>query len=706
MKPTSYLIIVSMLLTASQPAVSESQNAVQLNAAKPQTHVVTAVAETTPTKMDGANDPAIWVNANDLTKSLILGSASANGIEIYSLDGQRVGEMTDRAISLVDVIYDFPVADNHTDLVVAYDTGKAELVVYTLDAATSSLVAAMPTPVELKTEIEGLCTYRSPLTGKFYAFAAGGGQIQQWELYGNNGQIAARHTRTMPVGLGAAHCVVDSASSTLFYTQETIGVWALSAEPETDAEATPIELAQPFGRIAGDVKGIALVRFADGGYLIISDADESLVHAYDLNNMSFAATMAIAGNDNIDGVDEAEGMTAVGLSLSDSFPGGLLVVNDDDNDGEHTNYKLVSWGDIAASAGLSTGIAHDPTIALPPTAVVVMPSLETDPVSSFGDAADDPAIWIHPTTPELSLVLGTQKQQGMNVYDMNGKTLQSLPDGRLNNVDIRYGFPLGGKFVDIAAASNRTHDSISIYGIDPVSRKVSNLADGTIDTGMIDPYGFCMYHNPKTGNFYVFVNDTDGVVKQWLLKDAGNGRVAADLVRRFKIETQTEGCVADDYTAALYIGEEDVGIWKYSANPESGDHRVMVDSTTDGNLTDDVEGLALYLGPDGKGYLVASNQGADNYAIYDRDGDNVFRGIFHVVADDETGIDGSSETDGLEVTSANLGPAFPNGMLVVQDGRNIMPAERQNFKYIPWERIAEALDLEVYSGYDPRANTQ
>jgi 3-phytase len=121
----------------------------------------------------------------------------------------------------------------------------------------------------------------------------------------------------------------------------------------------------------------------------------------------------------------------------------------------------------------------------------------------------------------------------------------------------------------------------------------------------------------------------------------------------------------------------------------------LVDGTGDnGHLTDDVEGLAIYYGENGAGYLVASNQGADNYALYERSGDNRFIGLFHVVADDATGIDGASETDGLDVTSASLGPDFPQGVLVVQDGRNIAPAERQNFKLVPWQRVSAALGLD------------
>ena len=72
-------------------------------------------------------------------------------------------------------------------------------------------------------------------------------------------------------------------------------------------------------------------------------------------------------------------------------------------------------------------------------------------------------------------------------------------------------------------------------------------------------------------------------------------------------------------------------------------------------------------------------------------GSNEFVGYFWIVANDELGIDGVSETDGLEVTSAALGTRFPDGLLVAQDGRNITPSERQNFKYVSWKDVMEAL---------------
>jgi 3-phytase len=527
--------------------------------------------------------------------------------------------------------------------------------------------------------------------------------MQQWELFDRGGRVEGRLTRTVPVGMGAAHCAVSDRGSAIYYSQETVGVAKLNAEPESEAEVEYIDFSSPHGRFTGDVKGVALYEYDDGDYLIVSDADVSRLQVYDVASHEYIGALSIASTDEIDGVQETEGLAATSVTLTDGLPGGMVVVADDDNESDNTNFKIVAWRDIADSLELAPVNSYDPTRVVVAEVAIVSPSAQTQPVDSFGDAADDPAIWIHPDDPAMSVFIGTQKQRGINVYDMSGALLQSREDGRINNVDIRYGFMLDGEVVDVVTASNRTHQSISIWKVDPATRTLVDIADGLIPTNMGDPYGQCMYKSAKTGKYFVYINDTDGLVKQWQLLDAGNGKVGANLVREFSVGSQTEGCVADDETGILYVGEENVALWKYSAEPDGGDVRTVVDTIETGNLTADVEGVSIYYGPNGTGYLIASNQGADNYAVYEREGDNKFLGHFHIVADEATGIDGASETDGLDVTSANLGPAFPHGALIVQDGRNISPADRQNYKIVPWERIAAALELTISSGYDPRA---
>ncbi|MEQ9561131.1 MAG: phytase, partial [Woeseiaceae bacterium] len=464
---------------------------------------VSTSGETDPSIHDGANDPAIWINRNRPEDSLILGAVSEGGIELYGLDGGIVGSISGREVTLVDVHYEFPLGGASSDIAVAYDSAAAELLTFAIDPGTRVLRDVTASPIRTEAEIEGLCLYRSPLSAKFYAFALGGGMIQQWELFASGTKINARRTRNIPAGLGAAHCVAQDRTATLYYAQETVGLWKLNAEPESEAVPEAIDLAQPFGNFAGDIKGVAIVESGGmDGYLLASDADVSLIHVYSLDSLERVATVAIGPAENVDGVEESEGLVASSYALPGALGSGVVILSDDDNEGEHTNFKIVAWQDLANASGLAPLGSYDPTTGFARTAKTVSPGVETVPVQTFGDAADDPAIWVHPSDPSLSLVIGTQKKHGLNVYDLAGELLQSLPDGRLNNVDLRYGFKLGDRQVDVVAASNRTTDSISLYRVDVASRTLVNVADGLIDTGMNDPYGLCM-HRSKGGDYYV-----------------------------------------------------------------------------------------------------------------------------------------------------------------------------------------------------------
>jgi len=320
----------------------------------------------------------------------------------------------------------------------------------------------------------------------------------------------------------------------------------------------------------------------------------------------------------------------------------------------------------------------------PPTpdpVLEVSATVETQPVPNAEDAADDPAIWVHPSNPAASTIIGTDKGGGLAVYDLAGKQIQYLPDGKMNNVDIRSGFPLGGKPVALVTAGNRTDNSIAIYRVNESTRLLENVAARKITT--LEVYGSCMYRSPVTGKFYYFVNGKTGAVEQWELFDDGKGRVDAKRVRNLKVGSQPEGCVADDQLGHLYIGEENVGIWKYGAEPTSGTIRTAVDKTgAGGHLTSNVEGLCITYGPAGNGYLIASSQGNNTYVVYRREGKNDYVKTFRVV--DGNGIDGTSETDGIDVTTAQLGSAFPHGVFVAQDGAN---NGNQNFKLVPLQLI-------------------
>ncbi len=310
-------------------------------------------------------------------------------------------------------------------------------------------------------------------------------------------------------------------------------------------------------------------------------------------------------------------------------------------------------------------------------------TVETEPVPSTGDAADDPAIWINPKDPAESAIIGTNKQGGLAVYSLDGKQIQYLPDGSMNNVDLRAGFMLGGKAVSLVTASNRTDNTIAIYRFNETTRTLENIAARKIAT--VAAYGSCMYRSPSSGKFYYFVTAKSGDLEQWELKDNGSGKVDAAKVRGLKVGTQIEGCVVDDETGQLYVAEEMGSIWKYSAEPDSGSNRTVVDKAGAGRLVADIEGLAIAHEEGGKGYLIVSSQGNNSFAVYRREGNNEFVKSFKIVTGN--GVDSVEDTDGLDVTTVNLGPTFPRGVLVVQDGIN--DKGNQNFKLIPLHLILD-----------------
>src|SRR5215470_6615222 len=212
--------------------------------------------------------------------------------------------------------------------------------------------------------------------------------------------------------------------------------------------------------------------------------------------------------------------------------------------------------DSGSSSGAisKSGRAPIPLAAMVGSLDTVTATVETDPVPNGGDAADDPAIWVNPQDPAQSTVIGTNKQGGLAVYDLSGKQIQYLPDGQMDNVDLRDGFKLGGQTVSVVTASNRKDNSIAIYKINPQTRMLENAEARKIKHGL-SVYGMCMYRSAKTGKVYYFGNSKTGDVEQWELFD-NNGKVDAKKVRSIKLGSTVEGCVTDDELGHLYISEE------------------------------------------------------------------------------------------------------------------------------------------------------
>ncbi|MGH8246944.1 MAG: phytase, partial [Gammaproteobacteria bacterium] len=212
-------------------------------------------------------------------------------------------------------------------------------------------------------------------------------------------------------------------------------------------------------------------------------------------------------------------------------------------------------------------------------------------------------------------------------------------------------------------------------------------------SGIEQPRGLAMYHSAISGKYYAFVTDFGTSIVYQFELDGASGFVTARTVRSFDPGTTAEGMVADDELQRLYVSEEDVGIWRYGAEPGEGEIRTLVDGVVSGggHLTPSIKGTTIYYRSDGGGYLIASSEGAGNFSVYDRV-DNSFLGNFQITAGN--GVDSVSGQDGIDVTNLALGNGFAQGMFVSQDHVNSDSGNgnsgHQNFKFVPWQAIADA----------------
>ena len=387
------------------------------------------------------------------------------------------------------------------------------------------------------------------------------------------------------------------------------------------------------------------------------DASAGRINLYDReDDARYLGSFSVGVPGESDPVEEPGPLHATSIALGSGIDHGLLLVADEGG----LNYKALSMADIATALGLAPGTSQSAqSIAAAPLAVVTA-TAETVPVPSYGDAADDPGDLgqSHRSGPEPGAGHRQEERPERVRHAGSGAAVPARRQDEQHR-PARGLFPSTANEIVLVTASDRTRKAIAIYRLDTQARRLVDVADGMQPTDLDDPYGLCMYRSATSGKTYVFINSGEGPLNQWELVDAGNGRVRAELVRELMFETQTEGCVADDAAGVLFINEEDVALWKLSAEPDGGTARIAIARVGDNPaIKDDLEGIGMYELDGGRGYLVLSSQGNDTYAVYRREGEHAYVGSFAVVADGARGIDGISETDGLDVSSRNLGPGL------------------------------------------------
>ncbi|MXV16559.1 phytase [Pedobacter sp. HMF7056] len=307
---------------------------------------------------------------------------------------------------------------------------------------------------------------------------------------------------------------------------------------------------------------------------------------------------------------------------------------------------------------------------------------------------DDPAIWINPVDKSKSLIIGTDKNEhgGLYVFDLDGKEIKSKTVKGLqrpNNVDIEYGLLLNGAPTDIAVATERMTHKLRIYRL-PDMKPVDNggipVFEGESQPEYRDLMGISLYKDPL-GKIYAIVGRKTGPVNgsylwQYQLGDDGTGNVSAKLVRKFGIfsgKKEIESIAVDDKSGYVYYSDETAGVRKYYADPSKGNTELALFGQ--GQFKGDNEGISIYETGDSTGYILVSNQQANTFMVYPRQGARNNPHQHTLIAEIPVS---TIESDGSEVTNVNLGEKFPKGLFVAMSNGKV-------FHYYDWRMLAKYL---------------
>ena len=169
--------------------------------------------------------------------------------------------------------------------------------------------------------------------------------------------------------------------------------------------------------------------------------------------------------------------------------------------------------------------------------------------------------------PDGSFVVGTAELAGLEIYDLSGTRIGRVPAGEAVGIDIRYdALALNGQPASVVVAADAESGALRFFAPGRISLAENGAAPVPLGFAV---EGVCLYHSAQDGSLYAFAVGDGGEVDQYLLFEQEPGRVGARKVRQLNVPSPAEHCVADDRTGQLYVSEEAVGVWRFTAEPET-----------------------------------------------------------------------------------------------------------------------------------------
>ncbi|NJO88545.1 MAG: phytase [Chloroflexia bacterium] len=300
---------------------------------------------------DTADDPAVWYNSSDASKSLLIGTNKKRGLFVYNLEGKPIQKVENGLPNNVDLYDGVPAKNGTKKVIVACSNRTANTIdVFELDTINLRLSDSVICQISSKlAEVYGFCLYFDKKEQLLYAFVNGkSGKIEQWKLdFVSADTVGYELVRNLVVPTQPEGMVADSETDILYVGEEEKGIHIFSAKFDGDTLSTLIaESVSENLSISYDIEGLAIIKKSDSEKYLLASIQGNFSYAlFDINNNHKYIGSFIIEDNRIDGVEETDGLD-VNINSFPNYPDGILVVQDGFNITNNIpvaqNFKIIS----------------------------------------------------------------------------------------------------------------------------------------------------------------------------------------------------------------------------------------------------------------------------------------------------------------------------------------------------------------------------
>ena len=282
----------------------------------------------TETVMYDTDDPAIWINSQDASQSIIIGTDkdTNGGLYAFNLDGKIINKVLGlKRPNNVDIEYGFELNGQKTDIAATTERETNKVKLYSLpdlkEVGEFSVFDG-----ETERGPMGISMYKNPKTGEIFAIVGrksgpNDGYLWQYKLIEKDGKITGEVIRKFGKYSGLKEIesiTVDDEMGYIYYSDEMFGVHQYYADPEKGNE----ELAV-FGKgdFTSDVEGISIYSTSvNTGYILVSNQQKDTFNVYLRENPMKGRIAEIPVS-----TKESDGSEVTNVNLGPKFPKGVFV---------------------------------------------------------------------------------------------------------------------------------------------------------------------------------------------------------------------------------------------------------------------------------------------------------------------------------------------------------------------------------------------